>query len=54
MLSDITTAEAAQHTQLITLNHSLCCLLLCRDIMGNKRRDAFSGGGNHETKDPEW
>lgn len=54
MLSDITAAVAALHTQLITLKHNLCCLLLCRDIMGNKRRDAFSGGGSQETKDPKW
>lgn len=30
MFSDTKAAEAAQHSQLITLNHNLCCLLLCR------------------------
>lgn len=54
MLSDTTAAGAAQHTQLITLNHNLCCLLLCRDIMENKKRAAFSEEGNWETKDPKW
>lgn len=42
-------AQAAQETltpKLITLNHNLCCLLLCRDIMGNMRGAAFRGGGN--------
>lgn len=42
-ISDTTAAEAAQHIQLITLNHNLCWLLLCRDIVGNKRGAAFSG-----------
>lgn len=61
MLSDTTAAEAAQHTQLITLNQILCCLVEIkgelhlvgkatgRQRIPRGRKSGFSGGSVLET-----
>lgn len=46
MASYTTAAQAAQETltlKLVTSNHNLCCLLHCRDVMGNMKGAAFGG-----------